>query len=462
MTDKPIQTYDDVMEFLLEFTDYEKVTKYKYNIATFDLGRVEELLAAVGNPHRAFPSVHIAGTKGKGSTASMVQSILVTAGLCTGLFTSPHLCRLEERMTVEGQLMTERELVDIVNELVPYTRKARTEKPNESPTFFELVTAIGFRHFARRKVDFGVVEVGMGGRLDATNVITPEVCVITHVDLDHVERLGHTLGQIAREKAGIIKSNVPVVCAPQGADALDTISRVANERGAPMTRVGRDYLVECVETGLGPVGKDSGKPFCRFDLIGPKRRYEGLTVALLGEHQALNAACAVAAVELLEQRCDLALGERVIRRGLASARCPARLEFFAGHPPVLLDGAHNPASIRVLCRTVVATFPNRRVVLVMGVSRDKDIPEMLKIVLPLADAVIFSQSSSPRAELPDVLAETARDTHGIEAEVERDPSRALARANVLAGPRGLVCVTGSFYLAGEIRPTLVAAKSAHR
>ena len=239
MITRSIQDYDDAMAFLLEFTDYEKVTKYKYDIATFSLDRVERLMGAVGGPHRAFRSVHVAGTKGKGSTGTMVQSVLTAAGFRTGLFTSPHLARLEERMTVDGEAIPEPELVEIVNELVAYTRKEREERPNESPTFFELVTAIGFRHFARRKVDFAVVEVGMGGRLDATNVLHPEVCAITRVDYDHVERLGGTLAKIAGEKAGIIKPGVPVICAPQEPEAMETIQRVSEERGAPLIDVQR-------------------------------------------------------------------------------------------------------------------------------------------------------------------------------------------------------------------------------
>jgi len=467
MAERTIRNYEDAMAFLLEFTDYEKVTKYKYDIATFDLGRVADLMAATGDPHRAFRSVHIAGTKGKGSTGTMVQSVLAAAGFRTGLFTSPHLARLEERMTVDGEMMSEAELVEIVNELTAYTEKARRERPNESPTFFELVTAIGFRHFARRDVDFAVVEVGMGGRLDATNVLHPEVCAITRVDYDHVERLGGTLAKIAGEKAGIIKPGVPVVCAPQKPEAFETIERVAQQRGSPLIDVGREYQMTNLETGLAAV-HDAGQPpptgsaartampFCRFDLTGPARTYNGLTLPLLGRHQAINAATAVAVAEALAKRRSLPLGEPEIRNGLASARLPARLECFPGTPPVLLDAAHNPASIEVLRDVLDGVFNGRRVVLVMSVAKDKDAAAMLKRILPRADAVVFTRSESPRAEEPELLAEQARGVGGVEIEIEDDALRALARVRELAGPQDLICITGSFYLAGCLRPALLA------
>jgi len=445
-----LRNYDEVMQFLLEFVDYEKVAKFKYDIATFNLQRVEELMSAVGSPHRAFPSIHIAGTKGKGSTACMVQSILTAAGLRTGLFTSPHLCRLEERMTVDGEMMSEEELVRTANALVPYTGRARRERPNESPTYFELVTALGFLHFAERRVDVAVVEVGMGGRLDATNVIQPAVTVVTRVDMDHVERLGPTLAKIAWEKAGIIKPGVPLVCAPQEPEALRVIEGVAREREAPVWRVGVEYRFDRVETGIGPEG-----PYCRLDLQGPESHHEGLSVPLLGRHQAINAAVAVAAVERFREVSGVEVGEEALRHGLASTRCPARLEYFPGRPPVLLDGAHNPASVRALRDALEEAFPDRRMVLVMGISRDKDAEEMLKIILPAAARVIFTRSDSPRAEEPDILAGKARALRAVEVEALEDAGSALARARELAGPEDLICISGSFYLAGNLRPLLM-------
>jgi dihydrofolate synthase/folylpolyglutamate synthase len=454
MTAPVIRSHDEALRFLLEFVDYEKVTKYKYDVRTFNLGRVEELMAAVGHPERAFRSIHIAGTKGKGSTAAMAQSILTAAGFRTGLYTSPHLSRIEERMTVDGELMPEEEFVQLVNELAPYTLRQREERPNESPTYFELVTAAGFRHFARRRVELAVVEVGMGGRLDATNVIRPEVSVITRVDYDHEERLGHTLDRIAFEKAGIIKPGVPVVCAPQEPEALSVVAEAAERRGSPWVRIGSDYRVENVRTGL-----DARKaPFCRFDLCGRGGPYRGLELRMLGEHQATNAACAVAAVELLAERLELKVVPEAVRRGLASARSPARLEVFPGEPLVLLDGAHNPISMRALCAALDGAFAGVRLVLLMGVSRDKNVEEILKLILPRAAAAVFTRSDSPRAMAPLALAERARDI-GVRAEICEDPHQALARARELARPEDLLCITGSFFLAGMLRPSLAAGQT---
>ena len=445
-----MNTYREALEFLLEFTDYEKVTKYKYDLATFDLGRVEDLMAAVGSPHCAFPSVHVAGTKGKGSTATMTQCILTAAGLKTGLYTSPHLCRLEERMTMDGALMPEAELVDLVSRLVPYTRRARRERPNESPTYFELVTTAGFLHFAKEKADCAVVEVGLGGRLDATNVIVPEVSVITRIDFDHVERLGDTLAKIAAEKAGIVKDGVPLVCAEQEPEALGVIAAAAHRRNAPLMLIGRDYAVKNPDTGAGADGA-----YTRFDLTTPNREYKGLTLGLLGLHQAQNAAAAVAAAEIYAARKSLTLSEDAVREGLALARLPARLECFAGKPTILLDGAHNLISIRGLSGTLERVFGDRRKVFLLGFSHDKDIAGMLKVLLPMASAVVLTRSDSPRAAEPEEVAALASDLGATQVETVTPAAAALDHARDLAGPGDLLCITGSFFLAGNLRPLLV-------
>jgi dihydrofolate synthase/folylpolyglutamate synthase len=357
-------------------------------------------------------------------------------------------------MTVDGKMMSERELVEIVNDLAPFTAAARAERPNESPTFFELVTAVGFKHFAREKVDFAAVEVGMGGRLDATNVILPEVSVITRVDYDHEERLGHTLDKIAFEKAGIIKPGVPVVCAPQDPEALRTIEEVARSRGATVTKIGADWAVENVRTGLD----SRHAPFCRFDLKGPLP-LKDLSLRLLGAHQAVNAAAAVAAVSRLAERCGLNVGEETLRRGLEAATGPARLEVFPGAPTILLDGAHNPISIRALRQTIDHVFGAMRLVLLMGVSRDKNAGEILRLLLPRASAAVFTRSNSPRAMEPSALALLARQVCGMPADAILDADCALERARSLSGPNDLLCITGSFYLAGMLRPALANKSS---
>jgi len=442
----------EAMQFLLEFADYEKITSYKYDLQTFDLERVERLMRAVGDPHRAFRSVHIAGTKGKGSTAAMLQAILTEAGLKTGCFTSPHLVRLEERMTIDGEMMPEEELVALVNELLPYTVAARERSVWESPTFFELVTALGFRHFAKERVEAAVIEVGMGGRLDATNVITPEVSVITRIDFDHENRLGRTLAKIAFEKGGIIKRGVPVVVAEQAPEALGVLAALAHERHAPMVRVGRDVRVDGVSTGVGADG-----PYCRCTVATRSATYEA-EMRLIGVHQAMNAAVAVAAAEIFANRIGGDLPEKAVLRGLAAARCPARAEYFAGRPPIILDGAHNPVSMAALRQVLDTVFRDRRTTLVIGIARDKNVDRILEIILPRAQKVFFTRSDSPRAESPDILLARANAICPLPAEAVEDAFEALARARAATGEDDLICITGSLYLAGKLRPALVEAR----
>jgi dihydrofolate synthase / folylpolyglutamate synthase len=455
MSDRILTSRSDVMEFLLEFADYEKVSNFKYEDSVFDLRRVELLMAAVGSPHRALKAVHIAGTKGKGSTAAMVQSILTEAGLRIGCFTSPHLVHLEERMAVDGELMSESELVALAGELVSYTDETRRERPHESPTFFELVTALGFMHFVREQVDVAVVEVGMGGRLDSTNVLLPEVSVITRIDFDHCEHLGHTLAKIAAEKGGIIKPGIPVVIGEQEPEALDTLVALAGERNASATCVGRDVTLESCETGLR-----DGRPYCRLTIVGRCGRYENIELGLLGRHQASNAANAVAAVEILAEGSGLSITEDHVRRGLAKARCPGRLEYFAGPPPILLDGAHNPVSIRVLREMLDSVFADHKKVLLFAAAADKDIDAMLPMILPAVESVVFTRSSNPRSEAPEVLVDKARHLGFERVEAVGDPLDAFGRVLEIGGEDSLVCVAGSLYLAGALRPGLLGSTDA--
>ena len=366
-----IRTHDEAMRFLLEFVDYEKVTKYKYDLHTFDLGRVEELMAAIGNPHRAFRSIHVAGTKGKGSTTTMAQSILTAAGCRTGLYTSPHLCRIEERMTVDGEMMAEEEFVEIVNELAPYTCRQREERPNESPTFFELVTAAGFLHFARRGVEVAAVEVGMGGRLDATNVVRPEVCAITRVDFDHEERLGHTLDRIAFEKAGIIKPGVPVVCAPQAPEALSG-DRGDGAAAGRRLDAGRRRL---------PAGEraDGARRAAGAVLpLRPARARPGITggssCACSASTRRSTPPRAVAAVRIAAERCR---AESRRRGGAARPGGGAQSGAAGGVRRRAADCCWTARTIRsrsrALCAALDGAFAGARLVLLMGVSRDKNV-----------------------------------------------------------------------------------------
>jgi len=445
------KTYEEAEEFFFEFVDYEKVSKFKYDMATFDLSRVEALMEAVGAPHKAFPAVHVAGTKGKGSTAIMVRSILGVAGKRAGLYTQPHLVDMTERISVDGAPVSRQALVGLANEMQPYVRRVRAETPNESPSFFDLITTAAFRHFAKEAVDFGVVEVGMGGRLDSTNVCRPFVCGITRIDYDHVERLGNTLAKIAWEKAGIIKPGVPVVSAEQVPEAMEAIERVAGERKARLVRVGQDIEVGEVASSLG------SPPALRFDLKGLRGDYEGLSLPLLGRHQAGNAAVAVGLAELLADQGALTLTPDIVTRGLADARCPARMEVVGDRPLILLDGAHNVISMTGVRAVLDEHLSDRRIILVFGVAHDKDFHGMLQQILPKAARALLTRSESPRAALPEDLTVAAEAMGFTDAEVFDKANDALDRALELAGPDDVILITGSFYLAGLLRPRLVNA-----
>ena len=451
MSNGRVHTILEALRFLYRFADYEKVTTWKYNDATFNLDRVERLLEAVDSPHRQFRSVHVAGTKGKGSTTAMIGSMLQAAGLRVGCFTSPHLVLIEERMTVNGELIPEAEFVELTNRIIPYTEKARERDPYTSPSFFELITAIGFLHFARQRVDMAVVEVGMGGRLDATNVILPETAVITRIDLDHTARLGRSLDRIAFEKGGIIKPGVPVVVGLQRPTALRKLNALARERRAPRVRVGHDVQLLSAASGV-----TDGVPWCRCSIRGRLGSYDDLELRLLGAHQAENAATAVAAIEILSERSGVPLDESAIRAGLLAARCSGRLEWFAGRPPVLLDGAHNPLSARMVRSVLDGVFAASSITLVLGIAADKDVRGIVRQIVPRARRVICTRSRHVRALEPDQLAEAVRPHARERPLIEPDANCALDRARELTKPDDLICVTGSFYLAGALRPRLLS------
>jgi len=453
-------TYEEAVAYLFAMVDYEKITKYKYDLAAFDLSRTERLLAAIGNPHRTSGRlVHVAGTKGKGSTSAMVQTVLTGLGYRTGLFTSPHLVRLEERIQIDGRLIPREEVRRGVSEMRSYVDEIRATRPEESPTFFELVTALGFSYFARERVDFAVIEVGMGGRLDSTNVIWPEVSVITRIDYDHVRRLGPTLAKIAGEKAGIIKKGIPVVSSPQTPEAGAVIQAKAAEQGSELFILGRDARLARVESFFAP-----GMAGCRFSLEGLNRSYPVLEVPLLGTHQAENAATAVMALEVLERRGLVTLDAATVWRFLARVRFPARIEVIPqspGEPLTILDGGHNPAAVRALRGVLEAHIIPRlrqsggRLLLILGVAADKDIEGILREVVPLASAVFFTRSDSPRAADPRELRDMALGLTSAPMHVFELASEALGAARAVARPEDVICITGSLYLAGLLRPHLV-------
>ncbi len=438
--------YKAALNYLYGLTNYEVKLATQYAGQLFDLTRMERLLDAMKHPERQFRSLHVAGTKGKGSTAAMLASVLQHAGQRTGLFSSPHLHTFRERIQVDGQPITEADLVAHLRRLRPLFDTL------EGLTTFEASQAIAFDHFVSQSVSWAVVEVGLGGRLDTTNLIQPEVAVITPVSFDHMLVLGDTLTAIAEEKAGIIKAHTPVVSAPQPEEALNVIRHVAEHLGAPLALVGRDWTYRLEQADW------EGQ---RFTIYGPGITLPGLSIPLLGEHQLMNATTAVAALQVLRAGSfpergagPLPIAEEAIREGLRTVRWPARLEIVSHEPLLVVDGAHNGESMQRLVEALDAHFPDRRRVALFAALADKDVPRMFQALLPHLDSVVFSRTAHPRAADPEALAQQAEPFH-TPAVVELDLDRALEVALGLAGSDGMVVATGSLSTAAAGREAWV-------
>ncbi|MDB4972574.1 MAG: Dihydrofolate synthase [Myxococcaceae bacterium] len=410
--------------------DYRESIEFLYALAprgiVLSLERMQRALALRGHPERACPTILVAGTNGKGSVATMIATVLRAGGHKVGLFTSPHLHRLVERFQIAGKPVSERALARRMTSL-----HAFLASPEAPPlTFFEICTLLAFELFAAAKCDIVVLEVGLGGRLDATNVVQPLVSVITSIALDHTALLGSTLSEIAREKAGIIKARRPVVVGARGAAVRRVIRARAARLEAPLLAIGRDFAV----TSQGR----------SFEVCLGARRIGGLQLPLAGAYQADNLACAVAA--LLQLRGRFAVDERTLRRGLLRVRWPGRLELLEGAPDVLCDAAHNPHAAAALAQhlaSMPARYPKR--VLLFGAMRDKEHAQMLALLRPEVDALVFATAHTPRAEPASRL----RELYGGEAFETVAP--ALARARKLAGKRGLVIACGSIFVMAEVR-----------
>lgn len=431
--------YREAIEYLHSLTDYEKRRLERYSPQTLDLSRVERLLEMLGNPHRAYPSVHIAGTKGKGSTSAMIESALRAAGYRTGLYTSPHLHTFRERIRIGPDPIAREEVVALVEELRPLIAQI------PGITTFEAITAMAFTYYARKQIEVAVVEVGLGGRLDATNVILPEVSVITSLSLDHTQLLGNTLPQIAAEKAGIIKPGIPVVTAPQKPEALAVIEEKAQEKGAPLTVVGRDWIWE-------PGPKDLQGQFfavrCLQDRGSP---FAGAYyIPMLGRFQLENATTALAALHLLCERGFSRLTRDAAQEGLRTVKWPGRMEVLNTDPLIVVDCAHNPYSTEVLREALREWFPGRKWVVIFGASADKDIAGMLRALQPITDYLIVTRSEHPRAATPVELADLAASV-GVGAEITVNIHRAFQRARAVLRPKDGILVTGSIFLVAEAR-----------
>lgn len=421
-------TYEQALEYLAS------LGKFGMN---FGLGRIEKLTALMNHPERRYKVIHITGSNGKGSTTAMLTAILRAAGIRAAMYTSPHLTDYTERFTVSGEEISRAALAAAVAHVRGLVERMVAEG-GEHPTEFEVLTAAAFHYFAAAGAEYAVIEAGLGGLLDSTNVVTPALAVITNVSLEHTDRCGSTVAEIAAHKAGIIKAGAPVVTAARG-EALDVIRRAADDKGAPLYVLGRDFYAEAA-------GRDG-----RGQQVAVVSRTHGdlgrFTVPLLGRHQAENAALAVMAALTLAEG-DERITPDAVRAGLAATRWPGRFEVFDGRPPVIIDGAHNPDGAAVLRATLDEVFPGRDVVFVLGILADKDIAGITGALVRPGDSVVAVRPLSERAAAPEaVLA-------GLEvrrAETADNVAAALARARELAGADGPVCAAGSLYLVGPAR-----------
>jgi dihydrofolate synthase/folylpolyglutamate synthase len=438
-----VLTYQDALAYLRQFINYESSQRVPYDTEHYNLASFEDFLQSLGAPHRAFPSVHIAGSKGKGSTAAMVAAILSQAGLRTGLFTQPHLVTIRERTQIDRQLISQEDFAALVTELRDHIETALPPKARRFRTFFELTTALTFLYFARQQVDIAVVEVGLGGRLDTTNVLTPQVAVLTPIGLEHTHILGDTLAAIAGEKAGIIKPQSHVVSAPQAPEVVEVFEKRCQSQRASLLLAGRDFAWQVVETTW------QGS---RWHFDGDGLHLTDLFVALPGQHQAANAAVALTVAAQLRQQ-GWPLSEQYLRQGLVTVRWEGRLELLGRAPWVVLDAAHTIESAQCLRDALTTLFPHERLLLVLGMAADKKVAEILAVLAPVTHEAIVTRFGNPRAYDPQRLSDILRQ-HSVPALLASDPAAALALARTRATPADLICVTGSLMLIGELKAHL--------
>src|SRR3984893_17926953 len=444
--------YDSAVRYLLSL-GRELAAPTQAAAAKFNLENIAILLDRLGRPERSFASIHIAGTNGKGSTAAFTESILREAGFRTGLNTSPHLERINERIKINGEEIGDSLFADIFTRIHEVIEELLAQgKLRVHPTYFECVTAVAFEAFARARVEFAVVEVGLGGRLDATNVLVPLVSVITRIDFDHENFLGHSLREIAGEKAGILKERVPAVFAPQQPEIREILLHRAKQLDCPVLETEQAFRME----------KETVQDGCVRAIAVENSTEKEFEIAprLAGRFQLQNALNALAVARLLQAR-KYRIAEDALERGIALAQWPGRMERLQSGPDVYLDGAHNPGAARELARFVNENLSGRKIFLLYAAMRDKAVDEVTGILFPLAQEVIFTEAQTPRAISAGQLAEMAGHyaTHHFVIPVAED---ALALALGKAGPEDVILITGSLYLVGQLRSAWTRRKVASR
>ena len=439
---KPFKTYDEAIKYLFNRTNYEQEKHLRYNVDTFNLKRMEHLLSRVGNPHTKIDTVHIAGTKGKGSTATMLANMLEANGYKVGLYTSPHVVNLHERIMVNSEMITKTAMLGLLNRIY---KAVETVSKTSAPTFFEIMTALAFMHFVDSKADVAVIETGLGGRLDSTNVIKPKVVGITNLSFDHQKQLGSTIEEIAKEKAGIFKQGVPIVTVQQDPNAMRVLRAQAAAVKAPISVTGVDIdFSHRFETS-----SEHG-PHNRVCLTTPTSKFEHFRVPLLGIHQAVNCGLALAMLDKLKG-CGFEIDNDKTVSGLAKVKLSGRMEMICEDPRILIDGAHNAASIRALMHAIGQSIPYDSMIVIFGCNEDKDAAGMLQELQFGADKVIFTRSNSLKAMSPDELAEKYIAISGKMCQTASSLGEALRLAKNAVGKEDLVCITGSFYLIGQAK-----------
>ncbi len=441
-----LRTYKDALQYVFSMTDYEKQQTLRYNVTTFDLNRMERLLKNLGNPHKKIETVHIAGTKGKGSTATMLARMLEANDYKVGLYTSPHVISLHERITVDSVMINKKQMHSLINRM--HSTIEKMSKNDDSPTFFEIMTTLAFMHFLDTEVDIAIIETGLGGRLDSTNVIMPSIVGITSISIDHQNLLGKTLDKIAKEKAGVMKKGVPVITVQQDPEAMRMLKRQAVSVNAPLSVTGKDidfsYRFES--------SREHG-PHTKICVTTPTSRFEHLRVPLPGQHQAVNCGLALAMLDKLKTQ-GYELDDEKSMRGLGNVSMIGRMEIINSDPRILVDTAHNAASIKALIHAIGQHVPYDSMVVIFGCNGDKDVRGMLGELQYGADKVIFTRSNSPKAVYPQDLSDMYTEICGKMCQTSMTLREAVTIAKSAVCKEDLICITGSFYLVGQAKNQL--------
>jgi dihydrofolate synthase / folylpolyglutamate synthase len=443
-----IENYTAALKYLSERVNLERARPARIAPESFKLDRMAALLDALGNPQAEVRCVHIAGSKGKGSTVEMVASCLGACGYATGVYTSPHLIDIRERIRINGEMIGYSQFARLMQRVAAAVEQAALL--HGDATYFEVMTAMALCYYAEQAVDIAVIEVGLGGRLDSTNLVNPEVTAITAIQLEHTQLLGDTVEKIAREKAGIIKPGVTNITVPQPPGVLEVFREVAEERGAPL-----EILGKTLEFSSRFVASPELGPHIRVSIAAGQDGYEHMAVPLKGEHQAVNCGLALAILRKLRDR-GFQTPERPVAEGLARTQVAGRMEVIPGAPRILLDGAHTPDSVAALVKAIGAHVRYDSMVVIFGCSEDKDVRSMLAKISQGADKIIFTRASgTPRAMEPRELCRRYIEISGKMAQAAPGLREALEIARAAAQRDDLICITGSFYLAGEARKMLL-------